>query len=125
MRSTQRKIRDSLLESRLSRFYSVLQVMAIALLSLTSIDVLASTTTSVFGTTGIETIVKDIAGLLTGTVAKGTSLIVIVGLGFAAWSGRLTGALAVKMIVGIIIILGAAELINTITGKDVSSLSKG
>ncbi|MCY4043872.1 MAG: TrbC/VirB2 family protein [Cellvibrionales bacterium] len=68
------------------------------------------------GLTGAENLIKLITDSLRGPIAKGVSLIAIVGLGFAAWSGRLTGALAVKIIVGIVIILGAAELINLVTG---------
>jgi type IV secretion system protein VirB2 len=92
------------------------------LCAVTSLLFLADQTfaqSTITGLTGAENALKLVTDSLRGPIAKGVSLIAIVGLGFAAWSGRLTGALAVKIIVGIVIILGAAELINLVTGVTV------
>ncbi len=103
------------------KFFSLLSLFCLMGICLSSIEALAASS-AVVGVAGIETLLNTIVDSLRGPIAKGVSLIAIVGLGFAAWSGRLTGALAVKIIVGIVIILGAAEFINLIMGKTVVSV---
>lgn len=67
----------------------------------------------------VNTGLQAITSALTGPIARGLALIAVVGLGFAAWSGRLTGGLAVKIIIGIVIIFGAASIVNLFTGETV------
>ena len=54
----------------------------------------------------------EILDLLTNGFSRTIAIIVCIGLGFAAWAGKLTWAMAGRFIGGIVFIFGAAIIVD-------------
>ena len=57
-----------------------------------------------------------ILNLLTNGLSRTIAIIVCVGLGFAAWAGKLTWGIAGKFIGGIVFIFGATAIVDFFIG---------
>lgn len=64
-----------------------------------------------------ENMVNSIIGFLTNGLSRAIGIVVIIGLGFAAWAGKLTWGLAGKVILGFVFIFGAAAIADLFIGS--------
>jgi len=59
----------------------------------------------------IGNVVTSLTDLLQGTLARGVAVLFCVGMGFAAWAGKLSWKMAGNFIAGIVLIFGAASFV--------------
>ncbi|MGA0572119.1 TrbC/VirB2 family protein [Variovorax sp. VNK109] len=62
------------------------------------------------------TLMNSIINLFTGVFARSLATLAVIGLGLAAMIGRLTWTAAIRVIVGIVLIFGAASVVKLLTG---------
>jgi len=62
----------------------------------------------------IEQGVEWLLDLLTNGIARSVAIIAIVVLGYMAFAGRLTAELAIKWILGIVLVFGGAAIVDLI-----------
>lgn len=63
-----------------------------------------------------ESIAQEIIDILTGNLARLVAIIAIAILGYMAYVGYLTWATAIRMIIGIVLVFGAAEIADLLIG---------
>lgn len=64
--------------------------------------------------TPVVTIAENIAGVLTGDFARAIAVIGLAACGFLAFAGRMPWGAAIAVIIGIVLIFGAATLVDEI-----------
>lgn len=75
---------------------------------------LAQTTSSSSGNIG--TFVQNVINLLNNNVTRGLAILAIIGVGFTWTIGHLDLRRAATVILGIIVVFGAATIVDLITG---------
>lgn len=75
---------------------------------------MAQTTTSTGGNIG--TFVQNVINLLNNNVTRGLAILAIIGVGFTWTIGHLDLRRAATVILGIIVVFGAATIVDLITG---------
>lgn len=100
--------------ARMMRF--ILLSIGILLVSVEPSIAYAGPTTTTTTAGGLEKMVTNIVGVLTGTFGKGIATIAIMAMGIMAMFGKLEWASAVKVIIGIAVTFGAASIVKWLTG---------
>ena len=72
-------------------------------------------------TTTITNVVTEVTNLLTGGIARIVAILFCVGMGFAAWAGKLSWKMAGNFIAGITLIFGAATFVDLIVAGNNST----
>ena len=62
--------------------------------------------------TPVQTTVTQLVAVLTGTISTGLATLAVVACGFFAWAGRLTWGIAGSVIFGIVLVFGAAQIVQ-------------
>lgn len=62
-------------------------------------------------------LVQAILDLFNGGLARMLAILAIIGLGLSAMIGKLTWAVAIRVVVGIVLVFGAAAIVGLITGN--------
>ncbi len=61
-------------------------------------------------------LLTSILNVFNGGLARMLAVLAIIGLGLSAMVGRLTWGLAIRVVVGIVLVFGAAAIVGLITG---------
>ena len=64
----------------------------------------------------IENGVDWVMTLLTSGIARSAAIIGCAGLGFLAWTGRITAEMCLKFVIGIVFVFGGATIVDLISG---------
>lgn len=64
-----------------------------------------------------ENTVNAVIGFLNGGLTRSVGILIVMGLGFMAWSGKLTMGVAVKVIIGFVFVFGAAAIADLFIGS--------
>ncbi|KOX41640.1 conjugal transfer protein TrbC [Streptomyces purpurogeneiscleroticus] len=62
--------------------------------------------------TPVQTTVTQLVTVLTGTISTGLATLAVIACGFFAWAGRLTWGIAGSVIFGIVLVFGAAQIVQ-------------
>ncbi|MBX9930054.1 MAG: TrbC/VirB2 family protein [Methylobacterium sp.] len=60
----------------------------------------------------VQTTVQQLVQILTGTISTGLATLAVIACGFFAWAGRLTWGIAGSVIFGIVLVFGAAQIVQ-------------
>jgi len=55
--------------------------------------------------------------LLTNGIARSAAILAIVIAGYLAWAGRITGEIAFRIILGIVLVFGGATIVDLVSGS--------
>lgn len=93
-----------------NRFFYASMATCIIFLVMFSPDVLAQSTSA------IENGAQWVLNLLTGNLARIVATIAVVALGYLMFMGRMDIMRAVWIIIGIVVVFGAATIVESISG---------
>jgi len=62
----------------------------------------------------LEAILESIIGIMTGPIATGVAIVAVAAIGYMWMSGRLEMGRAVAIVFGMILIFGAANIVNAL-----------
>lgn len=60
----------------------------------------------------VQTTVQQLVSLLTGPISTALATLAVIACGFFAWAGRLTWGIAGSVIFGIVLVFGAAQIVQ-------------
>lgn len=90
--------------------------LALALLTMLSPE-MALAQTAVNTLEPIEQIIESIIGIMTGPIATGVAIIGVASIGYMWMTGRMEMQRALTILIGMVIIFGAANIVNALRGS--------
>lgn len=90
--------------------------LALAFITLLSPE-MAMAQTAVDTLDPIEQILESIIGIMTGPIATGVAIIGVASIGYMWMTGRMEMTRALTIIIGMVIIFGAANIVNALRGS--------
>ena len=60
----------------------------------------------------VQTTVQQLVSVLTGPISTALATLAVIACGFFAWAGRLTWGIAGSVIFGIVLVFGAAQIVQ-------------
>ncbi|MGZ7870436.1 TrbC/VirB2 family protein (plasmid) [Methylobacterium radiotolerans] len=60
----------------------------------------------------VQTTVQQLVSILTGPISTALATLAVIACGFFAWAGRLTWGIAGSVIFGIVLVFGAAQIVQ-------------
>jgi len=65
----------------------------------------------------LEAIIESIIGIMTGPIATGVAIVAVAAIGYMWMSGRMEMGKAVSIVFGMVLIFGAANIVNALRGS--------
>lgn len=90
--------------------------LALAIITLLSPE-MAMAQTAVTTLDPIEQIIESVIGIMTGPIATGVAIIGVASIGYMWMTGRMEMQRALTIIIGMVIIFGAANIVNALRGS--------
>ena len=90
--------------------------LALALLTMLSPE-MAQAQTAVDTLEPIEQVIESIIGIMTGPIATGVAIIGVASIGYMWMTGRMEMQRALTILIGMVIIFGAANIVNALRGS--------
>ncbi len=97
------------------RAMALMAFVAVVMLATTT-DALALTNNSADFQKPFINLIESILNVFNGGLARMLAILAIIGLGLSAMVGRLSWGLAVRVVLGIVLVFGAAAIVGLITG---------
>lgn len=99
-----------------SRQYVLPVACALLLVAAVVPDAHATATSNEFQAPFLN-LVRNILNLFNGGLARMLAMLAIIGLGLAAMVGRLTWGMAIRVVLGIVLVFGSMAIVGLITGN--------
>jgi len=90
--------------------------LALALIVMLSPE-MAAAQTAIETLEPLEAIIESIIGIMTGPIATGVAIVAVAAIGYMWMSGRMEMGKAVSIVFGMVLIFGAANIVNALRGS--------